>query len=418
MVTTTFPVELDQVPKQAEHWDDEDVTEWKWHQTFPDHLSIILVIERYPAKDLVEFWPPAGSSEDSPDHALGHASHVVGRHLTEVKGLGQRLQDLVKQALVPVVEAREDHFGLRPLGTTDGNIDAPPVRPFLLGPDDLILAGSWQRNDKATLWVVPADLPDLLPWVIAALREWHHVNPERFPVLPDWHDAAQWRSAEEVLLWSELDEFEGALKAEVDRLLGERKQRLDAIEQAKVRANAFERALLTAQDTPLADAVAEGLRALGFDVRDMDAEAEPGKFKEDYRITDPADGEWIALGEAKGFTKGVSEVGMQSLARWAGFYVQETGTFPSARWYIANHMLRQDPATRPEPLHGRDDVVEVFAADHGLVIDTRALFALVRYAQDNPDRREALRAWLRTQTGVLRIADAQAWISDQHHSPA
>ena len=119
----------------------------------------------------------------------------------------------------------------------------------------------------------------------------------------------------------------------------------------------------------------------------------------------------LALGEAKGFTKGVSEAGLQSLARWTAFYVQETGEFPSARWYVANHMLRQDPSTRPEPLHGRDDVVEVFAADNGLVIDTRALFALVRYAQHNPERRGDLRAWLREQSGVLRVADADEWIT-------
>lgn len=411
------PVELDQVPKQAERWDEEDITTWKWHQAYPAHLSILMVIEPWRQGYLVDCWPPDGDREDRPDHALGHAAHVVGRHLTEVKNLGQRLQDLVTQVLVPVAEGREDHFGLRPLGVSEATGDGPPVTPFLLGPDDLILAGSWQRNDEAALWAVPSDIPDLLPWVIAALREWHQVNPERFPALPDWHDAAQWRSAEEVRLLRELDEFEASVKAEAHRLLAERKQRQDAIEQAKARADAFERALLTGQGTPLETAAAEGLRTLGFDVRDMDAEAEPGKFKEDYRITDVDAPEWIALGEAKGFTKGVSEVGLQSLARWAGFFVQEAGRFPSARWYIANHMLRRDPSTRPDPLNGRDDVVAVFAEDNGLVIDSRALFTLVRFAQDNPGLRSGLRRWLREQTGVLRTVDVNAWIEASVSTP-
>ena len=406
VVTVESPAKITQAPKRGNGWETPDITEWQWHQEFEEHLSIFLVLDPWAGEGVVECWPSNGIREAKPDHVLLTKSHVVGRHLTEVNELRAAVQDLVKQSLVPAAKARSDHFGLEH-GHTD-----PPVRPFLFGPDDLILAGSYERGDgSAGVWVVPSDVPDLLPWVVAALREWSTLNPARFPAPPDWHDAEQWRSGEEVRLRADLAEFEGNLKAEVDRLLAERKQRLEAIEEAKVRADLFERALVTGQDTVLADAVARALQVLGFEVRDMDAEAEPGMFKEDYRITDPDAPDWLALGEAKGFTKGVSEAGLQSLARWTAFYVQETGGFPSARWYIANHMLRQDPSTRPVPLHGRDDVVEVFAADNGLVIDTRALFALVRFAQDNPDRRGDLRRWLRGRSGVLRVGDVEDWIT-------
>lgn len=416
VITSLYPAEIDQTPRQGDGWNEPEVTEWKWHQEFDAHLSIVVVQPRWTDSPIVDCWPPEGERAMRPDCVLVPENNVVGGHLTEVKGLGDRLQDLVKRYLVPLAENRENHFGLVRIAA-DGEPDDVPVRPFLLGPDDLILAGSYKRNDKASVWVVPEDLPDLLPWIVAALREWHDVDPERFLALPDWHDAEQWRSAEEVRLRADLDQFEQTLKAEVDRLLAERQKHRDALDGAKARANAFERALLTEQGTSLENAVAKALTALGFEVREMDLEAGPGKFKEDYRITDPDSPGWIALGEAKGFTKGVSEVGMQSLSRWTSFFIKETGDFPTARWYIANHMLRQDPSMRPEPLHGREDVVEVFAADNGLVIDTRALFALVRFGQDHAGHLGDLRAWLRNQTGVLKSTDVTAWISQQGQAP-
>ncbi|TPG17050.1 hypothetical protein [Pedococcus bigeumensis] len=417
ILTVEYPATIAQAPKKGDGRQTPDITEWKWRQEFNSHLSIVLVQTAWDGGKVVECWPPSATRKAMPDYALMTSTRVVGRHLTEVKGLSDTLEDLVKQHLVPAAKRREDHFGLEPRSGPGFKAGDVPVRPFLLGPDDLILAGSYERSDKASVWVLPSDLPDLLPWIVAALREWHDVDPERFPALPDWHDADQWRSAEEVRLRADLDQFEQTLKADVARLLAQRQEHRDALDEAKARANAFERALLTEQGTPLEEAVAKALTVIGFEVREMDREAEPGKFKEDYRITDPDAPGWIALGEAKGFTKGVSEVGMQSLSRWAGFFIKETGDFPTARWYIANHMVRQDPSTRPEPLHGRDDVIEVFAADNGLVLDTRALFALVRDAQENPEHRGAIRAWLRGQAGVITAAKVDAWLIGEASSP-
>lgn len=418
VITGDFPATVTQFPQTGDGWQTPDVTEWEWVQEFDSHLSIFLVQTPFGDGNIVECWPPSGSSEASPDYVLMAQTNVVGQHLTEIKGLSDSLQDLVKQSLVPLAKGRDGHFGLESRSGEGFKAEDVPVRPFLLGPDDLILAGSYERNDKAGVWVVPSDLPDLVPWVVAALREWHDLNPERFPALPDWHDSEAWQSAEETERRGNLAEFETRLKAEVDRLLAMRQTHQDEIAAAKARADVFERALLTEQGTPLETAVAKALRALGFDVRDMDAEAEPGKFKEDYRITDPDVPGWIALGEAKGFTKGVSETGLQSLGRWTEFYVKETREFPSARWYIANHMLRHDPTTRPEPLRGREDVIEVFADANGLVIDTRALFMLVRHAQKHPEDRAAMRTWLRSRTGVLGPAAAGEWLKGLTSPPA
>jgi len=417
VVTSQYPVKIDEAAKKGDGRHTPDITEWKWRQAFDSHLSMVVVQPYWPGGEIVECWPPSGAREASPDYVLMTASHVVGQHLTEVKGLSDALQDLVKQHLVPAALNREDHFGMEPRSSAGFDSGDVPIQPFLLGPDDLILAGSFERTGKARVWVLPADLPDLLPWIVAALRDWHEVDPDRYPALPDWHEADQWRSAEEVRLQGDLHQFEQNLKAEVDRLLAERQQHRESLDEAKVRANEFERALLSQQGAALEDAVAKALRVLGFEVREMDLEAEPGKFKEDYRITDPDSPGWIALGEAKGFTKGVSEVGMQSLSRWTGFFIKETGDFPTARWYIANHMLRQNPSMRAEPLHGREDVVEVFAADNGLVIDTRALFALVRFGQEHAGHLGDLRAWLRDRTGVLKSTDVTAWISQQGQAP-
>ncbi len=56
------------------------------------------------------------------------------------------------------------------------------------------------------------------------------------------------------------------------------------------------------------------------------------RWREDFRVTDPDAEGWIAIAETKGFTKGVSEAGPQSLNRWVTYYVRDHRAMPDAQW--------------------------------------------------------------------------------------
>jgi hypothetical protein len=215
-----------------------------------------------------------------------------------------------------------------------------------------------------------------------------------------------------VRLHQELKARTGSIQAEVQKFLAEKDEIESRLSAAADEAARYERALLTAQDEELAQAVARALRELGFQVRDMDEEWEPGKRREDYRITDPDEAAWIAVGEAKGFTKGMKETGLVSLGRWVAMFAADEKRLPSAQWYIANHYLRQDPEVRPDPLATRSDVLRTFTQSDGLVIDTRALYALLRAVQDDPTLAQPIRQRLREARGVLRASDAARLLAD------
>ncbi|MDT0264444.1 hypothetical protein [Jatrophihabitans lederbergiae] len=88
-----------------------------------------------------------------------------------------------------------------------------------------------------------------------------------------------------------------------------------------------------------------------------------------------------------------------NLMKYATMYASEEKQTPPRLWYLANHFLREDPATRPHALNGRGDVVTAFAGAGGLLIDTRNLFALLFDARQHPERLSETRASMRAQTG-------------------
>jgi hypothetical protein len=381
---------------------------YQWSQNLPGHLSVIYAVPTSAARlTFIDFWPPEGEGEELPLQAIRATYHIVGRHLTHVEGLPDVIVDLVKDQLIPIAKERKDHLGFF-RGARDLTEEHLMLRPFLYGPGDVALAGSYERNDQASVWLLPDDLPDLGPWVVAALREWHELYPDRFPALADWPHHPSWRTKREIDLNRALDDRAAAFKIQIDEYF-ESKRLIEAdIAAAQSAADSYERALLTTQGPEFESAVSRALRDLGFVVADMDEVWPDGARREDYRITDPDQPEWIAIGEAKGFTKGVSESGFQSLARSVEFFIVETGTRPSARWYIANFRLREDPATRPRILHGRDDALAAFQKSDGLLIDSRALFVLVRRVADDPSWREIVRADMRARSGLLTVADVEA----------
>lgn len=81
---------------------------------------------------------------------------------------------------------------------------------------------------------------------------------------------------------------------------------------------------------------------------------------------------------------------------------------PNASWYIANGFRGDDPTTRAHPYAGREDALDVVEELDGLVIDTRALFDLVRAVREKPDRAGAARLLLRESSRMLVRCPAES----------
>ncbi|HEX8095072.1 hypothetical protein [Jatrophihabitans sp.] len=416
-----FRVDRDTHPRDEEyrgHYTDPP-TWWKWRQEFPPHVSIFRILDGsrklYPIADMR---PCEGEGESFGHEFVYLKDHVPGRYVRYAQGLPDEISELVKRYLAPAAQDRADHITIsvcNPKQAEDepaapSERDSFELRPLLYGPSDEILAGTYQRSAEASVWLLPSDLiGDLRAWLVAAFREWHQLYPKRFPAVADWTRAADWATPTEADLMRQIRDADEAL----EKARAEHEETVAALEEvlsgARADSDAYERGLLTATGTPLEVAVLGALAELGFVVRNMDDVWAADARREDFRITDPDEPGWLAIGEAKGFIKGVSESGLMNLMKYTTMYASEEKQAPQRQWYLANYFLREDPATRPQALNGRDDVIAAFAGAGGLLIDTRDLFALLLDARQHPERRSEIRALVRAQTGRLaRPADPDA----------
>lgn len=383
---------------------------WKWRQKFPAHISIFrILMDLQSVGPLADLKPSEGAGESLGHEAIYLDSHVPGRHIRYAQGLPAELTELVKRHLAPAAQVRKDHITMsvrRPTEDRDQasvtDEDSFRLRPLLYGPSDEILAATYERSTEASVWLLPLDLlGDLRSWLVAAFREWHDLYPKRFPAVADWTHSMDWATPAESRLMDQLQDADDTL----EKARAEHEATVAALEEALSSAREsgddYERALLTATGTPLEAAVSRALSELGFEVQNMDDVWPEDARREDYRITDPDEPGWLALGEAKGFTKGVSESGIINLMKYAALYASEQKQTPGHQWYIANHFRREDPATRQRALNGRDDVIEAFSSADGLLIDTRELFAVLMEARRRPECGAEIRAAMRAQTGRL-----------------
>lgn len=153
--------------------------------------------------------------------------------------------------------------------------------------------------------------------------------------------------------------------------------------------------MLTGTGDELVQAVAGALTRLGFVVEDRDAIGAREKL-EDLRVRD---GDWIALCEVKGYTKGGSVTDMVKINRFVERYVRDTNAWPDARWYVVNQFKDRDPSSRMQLLRGQDEDVEGFAESNGLAIDTRSLFLLDKAVANGEIDKGKARTLLREAVG-------------------
>ena len=404
LITRNPPVYLKSERGEQETRYDEAPVLHTWKQECPAHLSVISVLSPGDLKVLDAYPAEAEGQTELPDVAVVRDPSRVGTHIRKVDGLRDSLDALVTRDLVPAVKVRDKHMSFR-RWTAEGlettRAAHLPLTPFLLGPDDVVLAGSYPRNDDASVWLLPEDIPDLYPWVIEALRDWHDLYPGRFPALPDWRESNDWRTATEVAIAAAKDEHFEQFKAAYEAFLREQKAFEDQASDAKEAADLYQRALLSADGPVLERAVEKAIRHLGFRVMDMDHVHPEGDRREDLRVYDDEDPDWVAIVEIKGGKGGAKENELHGIGKWATRFAVDEGREPSAQWFVVNHQRFTDPSARPNPFGNKAAVAETFAQVEGSIIDTRALFDLLRLVEADPSLVPQARALLKAKPPVL-----------------
>ncbi len=181
-------------------------------------------------------------------------------------------------------------------------------------------------------------------------------------------------------------------RAEAERVEQEAQETLRELREE---VDQSERLLLTATGDVLVQAVKAALERLGFVVEDMDAKGSREKL-EDLHVRD---GDWLALCEVKGYTKGGSVTDIGKINRFVERYGRATGSWPDARWYVVNQFSGRDPSARMQLLRGQDEDVEEFAESDGLAIDTRSLFLLDKDVSEGRIEKDEARLKLRESVG-------------------
>ncbi len=241
-------------------------------------------------------------------------------------------------------------------------------------------------------------------WVDAVVAQWAPFSKTAFPGFADWMTAPEWMVPEELELSARILALEQRRKHVLDEIQTEIAQVSTQLTQARSQANAGLRRLITAQDTPLVEEVANVLSEIGFGVVHADlllGEGEPKR--EDLRLQCLAEGrdDWNAIAEVRGYKKsGGTIADLSRLYRFATLYEKETGHPPSNLIYIVNGELQLLPSLRQEPLAPASEDVEVFAENKGILIWSVDLFRAMK--ETDPSGHPALLQSIKTARGRWR----------------
>lgn len=337
---------------------------------------------------------------------VSYESQSVATEYDVPDELSPGVRYLVERQLLPLAQTKAANPVLRVSTryTNWGRSTDAPIIPFLRTTEPNVLAGWFHRREAteekpAIAWCLPPGLPDPVPWVKAALAEWHAHDSITFPEDPSWKSHRDWRTPEERALVEELD----ILRTERERFLTkstEQEERLvEELNGATQRGDAQSRALLTERAERLVSVVKSALEDMKFHVEEMDAPERQGDLLEDLQVTSPDDPEWIALVEVRSYKGGASVGDLARLERFTTRFLQAEGKLPSRKWYIANQQAGLDPATRQPILQSNPVELREFGAGNGLAIDTSELFKLWMAVRDGTVIAEEARRQLMTGTG-------------------
>jgi hypothetical protein len=297
------------------------------------------------------------------------------------------------------------------LGTNDSRPETQEeltncMKPFVATRYGDCLAGSFPRpGARSECWCFP-DYANSLAFEIVevALREWHRLDPDTFP-LADWIDQALWQTPDERRAAKELEDLESERTTFLARL-AERQQHLEAkLTEAKQSADAHERRLLTARGDDLVHVVAKCFSDFEFDVTDMDKVYPEGDRREDLQINLEEVPDWIALVEVRSYRGGAQSSDLLRIGRFSKRYLKDTGKDADALWYVVNQFIEDNPGLRSPVLASNEPELAEFANDGGTVIDTADLFRLWMAMEDGRIAAEEARSRLMQAPGRFVFED-------------
>jgi hypothetical protein len=152
------------------------------------------------------------------------------RELIVPGDLPPSIRRLVQTRLIPLMQPERIH---QLLGTNESNPHTEEeltscIKPFVATRYGDCLAGSFPRpGARSECWCFPGYANSLAHEVVeAALREWHKLDPETFP-LADWIDQTPWQTPDERQAAKELEDLESERTVVLVRL-DDRQQHLEA----------------------------------------------------------------------------------------------------------------------------------------------------------------------------------------------
>lgn len=363
-----------------------------------EHLPVLQV-----GGDPVGYWRPGTSGNRWSKDALTLMSRA-GDELEIPDEMPDDLRELIKRELLPLIQKGNSRpaypVRISPSGFQE---EFPQQFVSLIHDLDGYSLAAWYAppHGARECLYLPDRVTDLTPWLLYAFKRWASQQPGVFPSQPEWTTNPQWMTAAELDAAGALAEA----KADAERVVAEVQETVTnaeiALHELREQGDSSDRMLLTGNDDDLKDALYQTFDLFGFVVTDMDQELREGQAKkEDLRV---ADGDWVALCEAKGYGKGAKATDINKLNGYAGLYAAEAHRMPDAQWYAVNQWRDTDPSSRPEVLQGADEQVVVFASQGGLVIDTRDLFLLRKAFVAGDMDAQAVREWLKSSTGRLKL---------------
>ncbi|ABK02377.1 hypothetical protein Arth_0980 [Arthrobacter sp. FB24] len=374
-----------------------------------DHLYIFKVLPEGRQGDYGVLDRVSGLNNAEDGVTLALRWEVPGQEISVKQGFDREL----RSSLVEAADSRAAQSGLdNPKALPAGVV----LDAFAVGPQGIVLAGTLSAPNRGEVWFVPSEVSTLGPWITAAFASWRRRDPKKFPGVPDWWASSEWYSVAESAVARRIAEETATFEEAKTKFEASLMQLESELEEARKKATAGSRQLLRGQDDALQDAVRDALEELGFEVRDMDLEWEDKERREDFRITDSDDPKWLVLGDATGVTGNAKGGKMAVLQGYVTKFVfdEKPDDIPGM-WYLLNREIEKDPAVRSSIL--RADEIEPFAAQQGLILDTTALFVLLRHAHEEPDDKPAIRKFLRTSFGLAGLSDVLTWIQSRQAVP-
>jgi hypothetical protein len=332
---------------------------------------------------------------------------IPGHHIEVPANLPLDLDELVRRDLRSAVEARAQQYSFEVIQGAGSGVK---VTPFAFGPNTSMLCGRYQLGDDgSSVWAIPRDVPDALPWFMLSMKEWAQTNPRSFPQTPDWRNSDIWATDVERQTIREIADA----KTERIRLAAQLGQRIATLESelttSRDESDLYEKVLLTGQGDDLQRSATRALSEMGFTVKDMDEKWPDGMRREDLHIADDDVPGWLALGEVTGTRRGLGQDKVtRALNHLTAYIIRERPSVAPPMWLIANQFIEKDPNARHELLNA--DAIDGIREGGNLLLDSVALYRLLMFVRRDTRVAVQIRKALRDATGRFAVPEAEALI--------